>query len=185
MFYDLRTARMRFNNSVVMYDGFPVIIEEVYHDEDSSGFLMCYRPLMGAMPRDKANHTDPRWDYKAPRLGYVNAANRATYLTRMPQRYFKQGVEIGSLMYIGEGTREVLRDYNALHLMFTNTYPSFEEAIANSTDGTVAFSRELAVKNGSLLYYRGSCIGEIKNGKALVSKEHFFLKDMLEEAGVS
>lgn len=129
-------------------------------------------------------------------LGYVNCKERgspALYLSRVPKRRYKQGLNSGTLAVSGSQIREA----QFLEMIFLydlqgcieNKYPSLEECIrlAKVHDCTAAFSRRWAVCPKKLgryttlyLEYRSTRVGVIKGGKVTLNDDYEFLAEELE-----
>ena len=130
-------------------------------------------------------------DMSPLKLGYANAKTKATYLSRMPTRHYKQGLTPATLSKRGAGYGDNI-NYNspALAKCALNIYPSMLSATEEVSCGEAhsrAFSRNFMVDIDTRLQFRGTIVGEVhfnpSNGliHARLTQKFKFLQEMLED----
>lgn len=125
-------------------------------------------------------------------IGYTNFKSGLLYLTRMPFRQWKQGIRVGNIGILGEGSKCVswvedhgLFSEQAFYKAYMNDYPSLEN-ILGSKNKHKAFSREYCVKEKGtslVLLRRQVEVGSVNDtsGILTLNKEYSFLQEELEE----
>lgn len=114
--------------------------------------------------------SDELFDISAPRLGYVNYEREAIYVTRQPERRYKQTLTFGPLRFTPSPEIYGGDLFESKHFrkMLMNDYPSLNEAMTmlSSKYGSVAITRDLAIKRnqstGRLhLCIKGKTVGKL------------------------
>lgn len=126
------------------------------------------------------------------KLGYANEGEIPVYLQRKPIRFWKQGLtpENLSAQFVNNGVWDnyfypsVLCE--SIVKTVLNIYPKYMEALESAIRGLPkAFSRDFAIYPdfpNEALFYKKRKVGEIVEGKPILSNEYFFLKESLEES---
>ena len=195
----LDDARMRLRQTVVLYEGQPVLIREIARSEKAGDEI--FRVLFDPLPVDFEEQAKRKYisskhfDIAPFKMGYVNAPNGAFFCSRIPNRMQKQGL-------CGENFRGVDNYGNAIQFAtFLNTkevvamvngdYPSFAGAVkALGKCESVAFSRDFCIMKDEILeellhlYHKGKKVGVILNGSITLGKNFTCLKESLEELGL-
>lgn len=117
-------------------------------------------------------------------LGYVNFKRGSTYLTRIPQRRWKQGLDYRGIRSQGLDYRE--DDWFTSRAMldcFNTKYPSYLEALflLEEDRPCVAFSSKWAVDYEGAVFFRGTKVGKIE-GEITLKETYGYLQEMLEES---
>lgn len=145
------------------------------------------------LAHSSVRHTDPEFDYRAPRLGYMNSNGRAHYLSRIPDRHIqRQGLTSAAI----QCTPHCDDDWflgNQLHDCIMGLYPTLAEAL-EALDGdatSVAFGRHVAlekVNNQTVgLMYKTRLIAVHVTGNLFSvfrTSESSFLERILSKSGV-
>lgn len=200
----LEDARMRLRNTVVLYEGQPVLIREIARSDKAGDDI--FRVLFDNLPTKKGGVdfeeqakrkyiSSKHFDIAPFKMGYVNSPNGAFFCSRIPNRMQKQGL-------CGENFRGTDNYGNAINFAtFLNTkevlamvrgdYPSFAGAVkALGKSDSVAFSRDFCIVKDEILeelvhlYHKGKKVGVILSGRITLGKNFMCLKESLEELGL-
>lgn len=170
-------ARGRLDDTVIMIDGSPSFIKMVTGNRE-----LVFRNLTlddgGAISMDS-----DKVDLTPIPLGYLNSVFGASYLVRLAQRRWKQGLDKRAVMVRGKDCRREDWFYTEdMEQCLTNVYPSFEEAkaLAIKDDITVAFNKRWAISAKDSLFHRGMLVGTCKK-KVSLQKVYKYLQEILEE----
>lgn len=182
--YLVQDLEMRLNRSLVKYNGRPFFIEEVQPNCVLLGkYLDTQRLAICELPNKNL-------DIRPVPLGYVNLSSRAMYVSRIPRRKYKQGLNDQNILlkgYMLDGVRvtDLLRSKNLCRCI-NDEYPSLSDAIKHAEEHeSCAFSRKFAVRNeeelGVLsLQYRGSAVGIVMHGELQLNSSNQYLREELE-----
>lgn len=182
-------AQLRLGDSVIRYRDRLVRVTEV------SGVNRLGHPTVNLTRLEDGHiHTnvdvfDEALNYTPIPLGYVNCYGHALYLSRMPQRRWRQGLTAESLAVTPRinrvvNTNELLRS-RILQWVVDNTYPTIKgalETIDNLQARTVAISRQFAIGQEKTLFFRGSSypIGGLVEGVPRFNRGYQYLREMFE-----
>lgn len=181
MYDSIDFAQGRLLGTVISYDEHPVYIKDIHHD----GIVEIID--VRTSKEKTASLYDKKFSKVPCQLGYCNYNGEAKYLSRIPQRRWKQGIDDNSLYY---STGNRLRNLKCA--AFANTiegiYPPFEEAVTRVRENIMAscaFSRYFAVElQGKVvvLCFKGEEVGVLDvAGIPVLHDRFFFLKEMLTE----
>jgi len=184
-----RDLSQKIFNTIVLYDNLPVFVTDITEAR------MVYFHALDGSEIIKAKYDSPKFNYKPFPLGYVNVANNAHYLERMPMRHYKQGLEARAVTVssprVSMNTGALLR--KPLLALYRNEYPSKAEAIRTLTENSkcqaIAFDREFCFARNSdgdiYVEYRGKKCGWIDyEGNTRLGHKFSFLKETLAEKGI-
>ena len=167
-------ARSRLLETIVLYEGGPVLVEAVV-DGDAL-FSKLGVDGVGTCPLSEL-------DLSPIQLGYFNSEDSAHYLQRVPKRRdWRQGLRGNNVNMPRWLTRGVVE-------LCKGTYPSFEEACDLVECGveSVAFSLKFAVSEGGRVVYKGSkLVGDVQQlmpGRGAELRHPYkYLAEALKEA---
>lgn len=207
MYDNAEEAEHRLGHTVILYDGKPVYINNIYPYNPANGkepgiYLETYQ-LPAMAKADMLPLADPKFEYHSMRLGYVNGKNNAVYLSRMPVRKFKQGLNDDNVSVLhlpgvaGEAQPRIrftnlMKTVGLVH-MCAGEYPSFEKVLRSlQGDNDIvsqAFDRQLALGKDGLgmfnLFYRGERVAFTEDGKVFkTSADYSYLKEFMAENGI-
>ena len=204
---DTNQARERLSNTVVMYDGEPVYILDIYSGDDFDDRVPRAYLTYCSAPNDppKRKRLDsPKFNKfrDLPSLGYLNCPKYgAVFLERRAARSRLHGLcdTNVSVQYFGRdgNTYDLRRMDGGWKLYYTTTgflesckdaFPTLEEVLLNIKENTsIAFSRKFAVYRDELglrwLYRNEQRIGLFPNAKSLclISKFKFYREEIMAE----
>lgn len=117
------------------------------------------------------------------RMGMINVADSALYITRNPVR--KMGIGLnktnlrveGLMTHYPQGMRETTNQVSTLlsegfYEMFMNIYPTFGEAlkwVEKEAPATKAFDKQFAVSSDRTIHYKAYTVGNIPLGKKTIA----------------
>lgn len=179
---DIGYASDKLTGSIVSLRGYPVMVNFF---EDG---MVCYNFMGG--PREFCHLED--LDLTPIKLGYVNHPRGASYLSRIPARFYRQGIRANTLNVSG-GNHYNFDRY--LNNTVRGIYPSFKnclEGCFNKDFKSLAFGRRWALsqryfnaeqRNSIRLEYRGKPVGFLdkKNEEPVLTDGLQYLKESLEE----
>ena len=191
-YVDARSVALRLDRTICMYDGKPVYVQVLrVPDGDWNKVYINALPCIPHNTAQLVDHRDAKFDYRAFLLGYINLKRTAHYLTRVPNRQQKQGLDRYCLVsspeitddvdwFIGDKMRDCILGIHPIHDEALDLVLSYEKT-------SVSISREIAIENASggliTLLYRGRVVGH-RDGDGynlLPSKERKILQDILQE----
>lgn len=213
MYDTTEEARQKLEQSTVLFEGVPVLVTGA---EGSKG-----RVRLGFVPLPFNSSTDAKivpindkgWDFKSlpSKLGYVNlyggehhknGAEEAVFVTRVPTRASRQGVDNRTVKLIRYGQETVtslgeglqwshVMSYEGILKTVNGNFPSAKEACKKLIDGigkvkSVAISRKLMMifdrVNPPNLIYRNEKIGYSEDGTTFRLAPHKqFLAEELQD----
>lgn len=170
--------RQAFQNSMVRIKNTPVIIG------NTDGFgAELYYPLNSKSSYIK-DIRNIELNIEPVELGFLNYRDKVTYLRRSPQRRWKQGLSIGSVVSPVNKTVFYSKSFSNI---VVNRYPSLEECdklLKENKKISCAFHRKWALKKGvqcPSLLYRGRVVGTYYEGKFYLTDNFKYLEESLEE----
>ena len=173
----VRDASMRLDRTIVRYNDQPIYIHRV---NEHFRLEAHYLKTGDRVPEDALQEPEA-FDFSPVLLGYANGVRcDATYVTRVPRRRWKQGLNAEAIK--GMGGRDMAGPY--LYKTIVNDYPTFSKALRRSVDYNyaTAFHRHYAVFNsGTLVSYKRTVIGEVVDGKIVVMPAYIYLLDEIKE----
>lgn len=172
----------RFNNTVVMYDGIPTRIVDMNNNLD------CHCESMHG--NFKANLLNENFSFEAIPLGYTRMNGELKFLSRKPNRQWKQGLSTNSFG-VGKKPCRITLQQLVTDSVFIGTamnkFDTMNSRPKYSTDFKV-LSRTIAIdsmrNNEGVIKYRGNAVGFIEGTQAVMMGRHSFLTESLEELGV-
>lgn len=195
-------ANQKLAQSVILYDGRPVFIQQCIN----LNLLGWFLPLKG-----EVNFTanlpiqDPKWRFSRIRLGYVNMADRSVFLARQPIRRSRQGIcrdNLISCETVEKGFTNVTPDQFSRLIRipeFVNTlkgtFPAFQECFEGVVRGggrvSMAFSRGFCIERDDfdLAFIRHNAqrvaVSYDKSRTFNLPREFLHLRESLLENGAS
>lgn len=178
---EIEYAREKLYGSVVAWGNTLVYVHEI----NSDGY--CYiTDLMGkeytSVPLDDLN-------MEPITLGYVNLGRMAPYVSRMPARYYRQGLRSQTTVARCEiGGGGGLKFGKELLLSYRGIYPSLDKCVEylyNQEKLSCAFSRIFGVrkyKEAIQLEYKSRKVGVVncKTDEVILDNKYLFLEDALK-----
>lgn len=159
-----RDLSQRLDHTICRYDGVPYYVRYV-----NRGVLSLHSLLSGSKKKVIDIHpNDEKFDVSTVPLGFAQASDSVVvYLSRRPNRLYKQGISIDSLSmkFIGPARANFNYISEAFENMVLNKYPSLGEAFntlrRSNEDKEIAISRDTALKwNPNLklifVYFKGT-----------------------------
>ncbi len=185
---DYTYANAKLSDSIILHKGQPTYIASV-----SSEGLVEYRFLGQDRGKFKTDHLK-HFDLTPVPLGYANIEDgSAAYVTRLPTRSWKQGLQMRQLVTdVGRGVRLSMESSAFLNMLWGH-YPKIQQCIeflANEEAKAMAFARMFALtlpskKGVSNLLYKDIAVGHINIDKDQTTPELWgqfsFLRETLEE----
>ena len=203
---DTIQARERLTNTVVMYDGEPVLVLDILSGEDYDDGVprahIQYCAKMTENPQRKRLDSPKFNKFRdLPPLGYLNSPKYgAVFMERRATRsrlhglcdsnvgvlYFRK--ETGYELYRFDGGWKYFYSSEAFVESCQDVFPTLEEVLLNIKEcSAIAFSRKFAVYRDELglrwLYRNEQRIGLFPNAKSLclISKYKFYREEIMAE----
>jgi len=171
-------AELYLSGSYVKYKGRAVLVRDVTEDM----LAICVDVSTGKSKEIPVNDLD----LSPFVLGYVYSErlNKCFYVERIPSRSWRQGLTSENCRAIGGGFFFSSADSYTLIDLFSNIYPSIQEAyaIAASKRREVPFNSEFTIDLDKVIRYKTKVIGEWYDSKFYLMSKFSFLKEMLEES---
>lgn len=197
----------RLSNSVVLYDGKPVLITGIRFPEAEDGkeiarVFFKELPIGGGVKDVRKFLSSKKFDLSPFPMGYFNHDGRVGYITRTANRQYKQGLNAKNCKIFDKtlktNNKHVMFDRlsvsKAFADMVNNIYPSFQEAEdmldrADRTEVAIAHNFALVFEEDIDCYTllrRGDVCGLLLPGskKVKLSRKFDFLKEEIEEAKI-
>ncbi len=181
--YLVDDLNMRLNNSLVKYNGQPAYVVGI-----DGRTLSLY--LTRTRDNVLAHLPDNKLDIRPVPLGYVNLLSHCVYVSRRPERRYKQGLNTNNIRVRGKAMRMDIPDLLqsvSLAKSIGNDYPSFANALkaVKGNPTSRAWSRRWALKDddhiGSIcVCHRGNTVGTIIKGKPHLFDKFIYLQEELE-----
>ena len=181
---DHEYADSRVRGTIVRYEGEPVQVDNIFRDDETGEPTAVLKVL-----KSGRGSTAPlaALDLEPFKLGYVNYALSASYISRMPMRRdYKQGMRYQNINSgYGYHQKDIpLKDY---YDTLMGKFPSFASALRSVTEGKLescAWGHHWAVDNeGSLLYKFGKQVGTVGGVTGpVLDDNHTHLQEQLEES---
>lgn len=180
LIYSVQDLQMRLGKSLVRYDGRPYFI-----------MAIDGRTVMGIFTDNEREYTfklpDTKLDVRPVPLGYANTGAEALYLSRVPQRRYKQGLSEESLKVLGRHAARRLLTSKPLAECILNKYPSYVAACKRVREdkrvSSVAFSRKFCVEKDDtgllFLRYRHEKVGWVNKYQPELGESHQYLAEEL------
>lgn len=161
MYDKLDDAIFRLQGTFVQYDGKYRFVSSLKNHAER-GILLYLSGMDKPVPIN-----DEKLNFLRPKVGYVKALGRLMYLSRMPNRTYRQGLRHDNVRVSG-GTLE--------HLMH---HQEEDELMEREDEGEV-LSQDFAIVDNKL-FYKEREVGIRLNGNCHLSNDYQFLKEALEE----
>lgn len=169
-YYDNDFARGRLIGTIIRINGRAAYIENISGDQD-----LHYIDLESDTP-GMVNIRDESVNVIPPRPGYISTGRGWKYVTRQPERRWKQGLTI-DLLGIDMDSKTQRK---ALGKSLNGNYIHFN--VAKRSVRCSAFSLHFAVQDGELMY-KGEKVGTVSvEGFIALDQNKIFLKEYLEES---
>lgn len=183
---DYEYANDRLRGTVITYKGHPIHVERIRGGGLVEGFFLATNRFNG----ERIHLND--CDLSPIRLGYINLKRDAVYITRMPQRQYRQGLNQRQIV-LSKKKRNMpprLIFSKPLTDMLSDRYPDIDtclDLLQNDEKTSVAFSKKFSLTKDNRksigLEYRGKIVGRVNNSDndIVLEKKFLFLKELLEE----
>lgn len=188
-FYDHRQAHAYLSECIVIHDGEPVYVNEIY--QDGRKYVISYYHLpYGNTDRKEAYLDDGKWDFTPVSLGYTSTIGQykySNYASRVPQRAWKIGLTVGNLNLFS--IKPVFR-LDKRNLFFSenlkntvlNRYPKYSTAYNKKDEFPTAFSKRFAIFKDDLFYKSINVpAGKAKKDGPELNEKFKFLQEVLDE----
>jgi len=187
--------RQRIGTGLIRYHDKPCVVLDV--SQDDNAVLLCsileYTET-GGLKTETVSVEDDFLDVSAPQLGYINYKNRALYLSRGPNRKYRQLTCPENItIYCPILDRDVSRDLNkngvlyshGVNDLFSNNYPHFKDAFESLNShkvSSVAVNRDVAITVDSIrlmhVFVKDMKVGYIepnqhKNTRVIVPEDEY------------
>lgn len=124
-------AEMRLANTIVVYDGNPVVVDRIEAVETDDIFRVHFRQLpLGTKAGERKFISSRKFDLAPFKVGYVEVSGALLYVSRAPRRNQQQGLSPGNTAFMRNGMHTDPREWWN-HLL---SAPDFEKAFHNKRD---------------------------------------------------
>lgn len=106
--------RMRLDRTICRWNGEPVLVTT---DFDLDLYQVMVKRLKKGARTIEVDCSDPRFDARAPRLGYFERASSVYWMIRTPARQYKAGLPIRRSLYIRDISNRINHGENDLPVM--------------------------------------------------------------------
>lgn len=194
-----RDAASYLGNSIILYDGKPVIVGEVQRVPIQRSFVIQLMPLPKGSPFS-TTLDDPKLNMLNIRLGNVTWGDNVYYLERIPIRAYKQGITSNNVNIVGPTgnlrSRDILgelRTTPGFVDMMMGVYPTAAEVkkklVAAGVRKAIAVSRQFALSyNPDLeefsLVYKGETVARSSDTRFKLPSRYQHLREFLMESGI-
>ena len=186
-FDNIRDAVHKMQGTMVLHAGRAFLVEDIGARQSLIGRYIL-DDEHGVVEQD-----DPALVFSGGELGYVNTPREALYCMRVPRRRWKQGIDLQGVAFPGKPLRHRAGvDYVHLAKCVEGKYPTLTDALGMfegrnpfrpTKRKSVAFSRHFSVAQsgeGTMLQYKGSTVGVVEEGRAILEPKHMWLNELLE-----
>lgn len=169
-YYDNDFARGRLLGTIIRINDRAAYIENISGDQD-----LHYIDLESDTP-GMVNIRDESVNVVPPKLGYISTGRGWKYVSRQPERRWKQGLPTDLLGIAMDNKTQ----RKALGKSLNGNYVHFN--VAKRSVRCSAFSLHFAVQDGELMY-KGEKVGTVSvEGFIALDQNKIFLKEYLEES---
>lgn len=182
-------AVSRLVDTVIMYKGRAFYVTDIRENLNVRGTIV----LTGE--EHTVDQDDPDLRFDCPPVGYINTPRGAVYAMRIPQRRWKQGIDMRALVD-HRGRRIEGVDMQMVSHCLEGNYPKFEHSIKKKAEGRnpfrmepernrkIAFSKNFCIdpSGRQVLEYKGDPVGYIEDNLPILEDRFEYLKESLEEA---
>lgn len=183
-------AHQRLRNCVVMRNNKPFYIESVLRDGRVYGTPLTGTPHQDCQFNEVVFSFEEGFTLQTVPMGFMNTRADTRYLSRVPQRRWRQGLVADSIQ---GGMMNVKAFFSQSFCdMVNGDYPSFASCVSKVASGNVqgrAFSRKFAVfyERGSntsfRLMYKRTRVGTIRvDGSYELESKYMYLENRLRKA---
>lgn len=172
---------------LIMYKGAPCVFTEIGNNMEAVLYSIEHESFM-VVPFSIRTITS-----NIGRIGLVNTFGAATAITRIPKRTYYIGLRhentrFACLNRCNTDRAELEYDqlmsfkHKGIAEAIHNTYPPLAEALvrAKKEKGCCAFDKQFAVHaTGTVYFYTGEIVGEVREGKIVLSDAFKFLGSLL------
>jgi len=185
LIYSVRDLGMRLGESLIRYRGMPAYVRG---NDGRNLYLFLPRTQEETVIRLPNEGIDVR---PVP-LGYVNGNSKCWFVTRSPERRYKQGLTTRSINI--NGPRMTMPTSGFITCLgfakaILNEYPNYSNALRSvrRSNGSKAFSRRFALQYDKelkevALMHRGKRVGMLDGNKPVLSGANKYLQEELEAA---
>lgn len=187
---------MRLGECVVLHNSIPYYCRSGYMSDEGVIKLNCVN-MPGYRGEKHIPLDDPGLNYQDYKLGYLNLADGAHYMMRMPRRRTKQGLNRENMTSSNGGRVELASAMKSqgFYDMLTGSYPTMADAckqLVSETNRaeTVAFNRRFALGRDSfrgdfLMYYKGERIAFGDMNSIVLPTDYYHLKEAINQVGIN
>lgn len=176
----------RLDQTVCRYEGYPYLCRI----NENAQINLFHIDNVGGKKVKTIDSNDPDFDISSIPLGYYQySEDRVTYITRRPDRQWKQGTQLDNLNYLTiRNERNQVNPWTSQFVdMIMGAYPTLDSILdylwsRNGQYAEKALSRDIALavndKNIIEVYYRGDSVGWIpphRKEVKVVSSEYSWL----------
>ena len=201
--YDnLEDVKSKLLGTIVMYDGVPCHIKQVYtaadYGNDEHEYWLATSNLGGRLVITRGL-TDPLFNFTKFNIGYANYKSAAVWWYRLPYKQYRQGLKADQFRYHASEKAAALGIFSFgtgkdIDQMLKAEYPGFEEVektIKSQENGGLpivqAFHKNFAlshdrIHDDMILEYKGQLIGNIIDRKTFkLLSEYSHLNEVVQE----
>lgn len=183
LIYGVQDLGMRLVESLIRYRGQPAYVTEV-----DGTTLVLHMTRQNEMVLVRL--PDAQVDVRPVPLGYVNGNTKCWFVTRKPERRYKQGLTARSMSITGpEMSMHISRFLTCVGFAkaVLGEYPDYRNALRSvrRRQGSKAFSRRFALSwdkelGEALLCHRSKRVGQVQDGRPVLSERNQYLQEELE-----
>ena len=185
LIYGVEDLGMRLVESLIRYRGQPAYVA----GSEGNTLLLT---LTRQNETVRVPLPDAGIDVRPVPLGYVNGNSKCWFVTRKPERRYKQGLTSRSMSITGpEMSMHTSRFLTCVGFAKTvlGEYPDYSNALRSvrRRNGSKAFSRRFALAwdrelGEVMLCHRGKRVGQVQDGRPVLSERNQYLQEELEAA---
>ena len=209
MYNTVEEVKQKLVNSVVLFDGFPVYIQNAAKNKKEIELFYLKVPILRNenIKPEVAFICDPKWDFKTfgTKLGYVSVKNplnekfESLFITRVPIRHSRQGLDDRTTLLTScpeEGSYKfswndvIYNKSTTINNTIKNQFPSIESAfntlINNYEYHSIPIHRKITILYDQIsppyIIYRNDKIGYSEDGKIFkLAKHKNYLREELTD----
>jgi len=191
MYNTREDLHLRLSTSIILLEEQPIFIESVTEQKALMYYTLTKLVTKGPQRLQRISYNSPKLDYKPFALGYYNTEQLAHYVSRMPNRYYKQGLTYRSV--VSPTMRLDTRTFPiVINELCKNSYPSLNEVfnLLNTTClQSAAFHKFWAIEKAELgvlyLTYKTRKVGWFNAQKEVhLAKDFLYLTENLQAVKV-
>jgi hypothetical protein len=185
LIYGVQDLTMRLGESLIRYRGKPAYVRG---NDGRNLYLLLTRSQEETVIR----LPDESIDVRPVPLGYVNGNSKCWFVTRSPERRYKQGLTARTINISGPRMSMPVSSFITclgFAKCILNEYPDYANALKSvlRSNGSKAFSRRFALQYDKdlkevALLHRGKRVGMLDGNKPVLSSANKYLQEELESA---